>query len=59
MVPSVEDLRRRLVEYADVGVSKFVLTPMHRPLDWAGELAEVADAVLDLQEAPPAAREEP
>ncbi|WP_250279307.1 LLM class flavin-dependent oxidoreductase [Frankia sp. Cppng1_Ct_nod] len=59
VVPSVEDLRRRLVEYADVGVSKFVLTPMHRPLDWAGELAEVADAVLDLQEAPPAAREEP
>jgi probable F420-dependent oxidoreductase len=42
-------LRRRLVEYVEVGYSKLVLVSLVEPDDWHVELERVAEAVLDLQ----------
>lgn len=43
-------VRARLTEYIDAGASKFILVPADRPAEWDAELAELADAVLPLQE---------
>jgi hypothetical protein len=42
-------LRSRLEDLIDVGASKFVVVPVPEPDSWPGEVAALADAVLDLQ----------
>ena len=42
-------LGNRLEELIDVGASKFVVVPVPEPDSWPGEVAALADAVLDLQ----------
>jgi probable F420-dependent oxidoreductase len=50
VVPSgVDGLRRQIERFCEVGASKFVPIPVNEPSDWAEHLAEVADAVLPLQ----------
>ncbi|MDQ1395475.1 MAG: hypothetical protein QOG64_734, partial [Acidimicrobiaceae bacterium] len=48
-------LRQRLLDFVGVGFSKFVLVPAEPIESWDRELAEAADAVLDLQRVPAAA----
>lgn len=45
----LDGLRRQLEQLIAVGASKFVLVPLVEPDDWEIELAEVRDAVFDLQ----------
>lgn len=45
----LEAVRRSIEGFLAVGASKFVLVPLDEPSSWDTELAEVADAVLDLQ----------
>lgn len=47
---SPSGVRARLEEFIDVGATKFVLTPLTEPDDWAAELRRLAGNVLDLQE---------
>jgi probable F420-dependent oxidoreductase len=50
VVPVGWEAARDLLErFVAVGFSKFVLRPMAPPDDWAAEIAELADAVGDLQ----------
>jgi probable F420-dependent oxidoreductase len=42
-------LRRRLEEFIDLGVSKFVVLPVSQPDTWEDELGLVAEEVLPLQ----------
>lgn len=42
-------VRRRIEEFVEVGVSKFVLSPARQPDSWEEELAAVAEHVLPLQ----------
>jgi probable F420-dependent oxidoreductase len=43
------ELRTTLERFCDAGFSKFVVVPLEDPPSWADELAEVGDAVLQLQ----------
>jgi len=45
----VDALRTRLEDFVAVGASKFVVIPLEEPAAWDDELAEVADAVLPLE----------
>jgi probable F420-dependent oxidoreductase len=45
----VDALRDRIEGFLAVGFSKFVLSPMHEPTSWHGELDDLATNVLDLQ----------
>jgi alkanesulfonate monooxygenase SsuD/methylene tetrahydromethanopterin reductase-like flavin-dependent oxidoreductase (luciferase family) len=50
LVPvGVEDVRKSLQDFIDVGISKFVLRPIAAPTSWPDELAELAAVVADLQ----------
>lgn len=42
-------LRERIAAFVEVGFSKFVVRPLAAPRSWRAELAELADAVGDLQ----------
>lgn len=42
-------LRSLIGRWVDAGFSKIVVRPVHPPTDWSAELAELADAVVDLQ----------
>ncbi len=50
VVQGREGLAPRIEEFVDAGASKFVVMPFTEPADWEGELAEVAAAVLPLQQ---------
>jgi probable F420-dependent oxidoreductase len=53
LVPSgLSALRATLEQFVGYGSSKFVLVPVIEPASWTDELADVADAVLDLQSTP-------
>jgi probable F420-dependent oxidoreductase len=50
LVPvGVDEVRKALQHFIDVGISKFVLRPIAAPPDWSDELAELAAGVADLQ----------
>jgi alkanesulfonate monooxygenase SsuD/methylene tetrahydromethanopterin reductase-like flavin-dependent oxidoreductase (luciferase family) len=50
LVPvGVDEVRKTLEDFVNVGISKFVLRPIAAPRDWSDELAELATAVADLQ----------
>lgn len=42
-------LRSMIEQHVEAGGSKFVVIPLSEPVDWAGHLTDVADAVLPLQ----------
>ena len=44
------EARARLEQFAAEGFTKFVLAPAHEPPSWDDELADMAGAVLDLQQ---------
>lgn len=44
----LDAVRKRLLEFIEVGASKFVVLPVDEPADWTAELESVADATLDL-----------
>lgn len=45
----IDALRERLEGFIAVGASKFVVIPLEEPSDWEAELADVAAAVLPLE----------
>jgi probable F420-dependent oxidoreductase len=45
----LDELRRMLQRFIDVGGSKFVVIPIAEPEDWDSHLTEVAEALLPLQ----------
>ncbi len=49
VVGSVRALRTHLERFVEVGASKFVIVPFGEPDRWDDHLAEVADAVMPLQ----------
>jgi len=50
LVPvGLDELRRHMERFIDVGFSKFVVRPLAPPASWRAELEEVAAAVGDLQ----------
>jgi len=49
VIATKENIVERLVEFTDVGASKFVIVPAVEPADWPAELAEMADKVLPLE----------
>ena len=50
VVPAgLDDLRRFLEAFLEVGFSKFVVRPLARPASWRHELEALAGAVGDLQ----------
>lgn len=51
-------LRQKILDFIDVGASKFVLIPVNEPATWDDELAEIAADILPLQ-TPKAPRTEP
>ncbi|MDA8033063.1 MAG: LLM class flavin-dependent oxidoreductase [Actinomycetota bacterium] len=42
-------LRARILAFTEAGFSKFVIRPLDPPASWRAELAELAEAVADLQ----------
>ncbi len=50
VVAGRDGLAGRVKEFIDAGASKFVVMPFTEPEDWAAELAELAAAVLPLQD---------
>ena len=50
IVPSgVAAIRQKLLDFVDVGASKFVLIPVAEPDDWTRELEELAAELLPMQ----------
>ena len=49
VAPSVASLRHHLERFVEVGASKFVVVPFGEPPRWDEHLAEVAEAVMPMQ----------
>ena len=49
IVGGVDELRAHLERFVEVGASKFVIVPIGEPERWDDHLAEVAEAVLPIQ----------
>ncbi|MEM7092973.1 MAG: TIGR03854 family LLM class F420-dependent oxidoreductase [Actinomycetota bacterium] len=49
VIATRENLAERLVEFTEVGASKFVVVPAVEPHDWQAELEDIAERVLPLE----------